>query len=294
MKTQFITLLVTFLSIHLMALPKSVQRDRYIQKAESLMKSGEYQDYVDAYDYYQKAIKLKIKLPKNFYFDYGKCILELKINTYSNKSSSKEAKKAFDKYLSKIKKMFEEITEDRTKESVMTSYTELLTQIRTLPGFANEDEKSIFKKFEKEYIKSGKLPSFVKESLNSLVKAKADFDKGKITVTEVNKVLKEVRNILTEIKSFRDKNYLKELTNKKLVLSYGENKTFELVNFGDLVYLIDNVSGNIFELGKNNSFTKSKKTLDDLQDNSKIKRLVSNSKLIEAVKKVLSVDEISF
>ncbi len=199
-----------------------------------------------------------------------------------------------DKYLAKIKKMFEEITEERTKESIITSYSELLTQIRSLPEFHDENEKTIFKKFEKEYIDSGKLPAFTKKSLKSLIKAKSDFDKGKITVTEVNKVLKEVRNILTEIKTYRDKNYLSELNNRRLILNYDNNKNFELINFENKVYLIKNDSNEIFELDKDNNFKKTKINLEILNDNSKINNLNLNSNLIKACEKLLKTDKILF
>jgi len=142
-------------------------------------------------------------------------------------------------YLKKIKKMFEEITDEKTKESIVSAYTELITQLQTLPGLGEVGEEEIFKKFEKEFIKSGKMPSFVKASLKSMVKAKADFDKGKITITEVNKALKEVRNVHSEIRDFKNKQMANDFGRKRLIFNYDENKLSEIIKYDSKTYLLD-------------------------------------------------------
>ncbi|MFW6273082.1 MAG: hypothetical protein ACOC2U_04825, partial [bacterium] len=63
-----------------------------------------------------------------------------------------------EKYLDKVKKMFEKISEDKTKDSIVGYFNELLTQIRTLPGYSDLPENKLFSLFEKEYVDSGKLP----------------------------------------------------------------------------------------------------------------------------------------
>ncbi len=196
-----------------------------------------------------------------------------------------------DKYLTKIKKMFEEISDEKTKESLISSINELINQIRTLPGFSEEKESTIILKFEKEYISTKKLPEFVKKSIISMKKAQKDFKSGKLTTTEVNKVLKEIRNIMSEIKTYRDRKLLSEINSKKLLLTYDSNKSFELIHFENEIYLIDLSNEIIFEM-KNGKFIKSKVEKDIFLDNSKITSLPLTSDLIEAAKVILKTKEI--
>lgn len=75
---------------------KEIQLDNYIKKAKSLTKLSKHEE---AYDYYEKARKLNIKLPKDFYYYYGYAIFRLKAHTFSKKATWKDAKDAFQTYL---------------------------------------------------------------------------------------------------------------------------------------------------------------------------------------------------
>lgn len=75
---------------------KKRELDNYIKKAKNLTKL---QKREEAYVYYKKAEDLNIKLPKDFYYYYGYAIFRLKAHTFSKKASWKEAKEAFQTYL---------------------------------------------------------------------------------------------------------------------------------------------------------------------------------------------------
>lgn len=198
-----------------------------------------------------------------------------------------------EKFLEKIKKMFEEISEDRIKESIISSYSELLTQIRTLPGFADEIEKTCLSRFISEYVKSGKLPLFVEEYVNNLIKTKELFEKGKSTSSQINKVLKEVRNVMAEIKDYRDKKILSDMNNRKLVLTYNDSKQIELVNYENKIYLIELSQDKVYELTKD-KFKESKLKREEFFDTTKIFSISIDENLISALKKILKVDSIQF
>ncbi len=194
-------------------------------------------------------------------------------------------------FLQKIKKMFEEVTEERTKDSVVTAYSELLTQMRTLPGYKELDETKLLKKFSAEFVETKKLPSFVKVALDSINKAKKDYDSGKITVTEVNKILKEIRNVLTEIKEYREKNALSEVNRKKLIITYNKDKTAELLCMDSKTYLNDLSSNKLYELEKD-EFKESKTPKEELTDSDKIQNLELTSKLLDSAKKTLGAKDL--
>ncbi len=189
-----------------------------------------------------------------------------------------------EKFLEKIKKMFEKISEDKTKDSIVFSYNELLNQIRSLPGYSQINDTELFKLFEKEYVDSGKLPPFIKKSLTNFQKAKQDYDKGKATNTEINKVLKEARNIMAEIKNYRDTNLLSEINDKKIILKYDENKSAELLNSDGNIYLLVLESGKTYKL--DTEFKEEKVNFQEIQS-GKLKSIALNAKLLTALEKLL-------
>ena len=193
-------------------------------------------------------------------------------------------------FLKNIKKMFEEITEEKTKESIISNYTGLLSEIRNLPGFADVKEDKVFAKVEKDLIKSGKIPSFVKSSLKSISKAKADYDKGKITATEVNKALKEVRNVLTEVREHRNKIMAQDFGRKRFLFNYDKDKLAEIINYEDKNYLLDLANNKGYELtGKSKEFLLE---AESFSDNNKYGALKVDETLITLAKKLLKTKEI--
>lgn len=198
-----------------------------------------------------------------------------------------------EKYLDNMKKMFEDVTEQRTKDSLMSSYNELLNQMRTLPGLFELEEKKLLAEFQKQYVEAKKLPSFVKKSFAGILKAKDDYDKGSISITEVNKILKEVRNVLTEIKSYRDKSLLDEVNRRRLVLTYDGKGTLELLNYENQTYLLDTSQLKTYVLDKT-VFKNSDKKKEDFVDNTKLANLEIDEALLTAVKKAVGAKSLSF
>lgn len=194
-------------------------------------------------------------------------------------------------FLKNVKKMFEQITEEKTKDSVISTYQELLNQMRAFPGYSELEEDTLLKRFENEYISSGKLPTFVKTSLRDTVKAKKDHEKGKLSLTEVNKVLKEARNVLKEIKEYRNKASLSEIQSRKLQIKYDERGVAEILNYENKNYLVDLTSEMVFEF-VSGTFKESKKKREDLVDVEKISALSLNDKLFAEAKKILKAKEV--
>ncbi len=194
-------------------------------------------------------------------------------------------------YLKNIKKMFEQMSEEKTKESILTSYAELLSQLRTLPGLSEATEKDIFAKFEKDFVKSGKMPSFVKDSVKSMMKAKSDYEKGTLTVTEVNKTLKEVRNVFSEIRDFKNKQMANDFGRKRLIFNYGENKLAEIIKYDSKIYLLDLANNKNYELASNKA-KEIKFDESSFADHTKFEAIILDESLIKTAKNTLKVKEI--
>jgi len=226
------------------------------------------------YDAFEAAVKLFKELEHN------------KEKSVKGKDLDKMITEAED-FLKNVKKMFEEISENRTKESMQSSYNELINQLRTLIGYSDKSEKEIISLFEKDYVKTAKVAPFVKDSIKSIIKLKEEHDKGKINITEANKFLKEVRNVLSEIKGVRESDLLGEVSKKKLQLKDENNKAIQIFNYSGKIYLIEFSTQEVYEF-KEGTFNKLKESQNFL-DNSMYMKFELNEQIILAVKKTLKV-----
>jgi len=198
-----------------------------------------------------------------------------------------------EEYLKNIKNIFEEISEERTKESIMNSYNELLSQIRTLPGFSDLSESGVFEKFRKEYVDTGRVPGFVSSSLENIWRAKNDYYGGKITVTEVNKVLKEIRNVLAEVKSYKNRDLSGEVEDKKMTMRTSDDRTFELFNYDEQFYLLDLSKEKLYYLNDDEEF-ELQDEIYNFSDPSKFSSFELKPQIIERIKSTLGADKIYF
>jgi uncharacterized protein (UPF0332 family) len=230
-------------------------------------------------------------------------ILENTVKTFKKLEHDKEGTKVTgadvdkmiadsEEFLKKMKEMFEGITAQRTKDSIMSTYAELLNQMSSLPELSDIAEKDIFKKFEKLFVDTGKVGSFVKEGIKDLLKAKKDYESDNLSVTEVNKVLKETRSVLTEIKEYKGKSLVDSyFRDKKVSFIYDKDKNAELMNYDGVVYLIDPSSDKYFKFEKN-GFVEIELTEDSFLESSKYKNINLNEDLISNIKSVLKTKEI--
>ena len=196
-----------------------------------------------------------------------------------------------EEFLKNMKKIFEEVTQQRSNDSVLSAYNELINQIRTLPNYSEISADEILDTFEKEYVESGRLSSFVTEAMVSIRKAKKDYDENNLTQTEVNSVLKDIRNVLAEIKDYRDRNILSELNKKRIPLNYSSGMVAELFNYAGTIYL--NVSGTVYEY-RADGFEETSKKDDEFKHPSEYGSVKLSEDLLQKVRDVLGVDEIYF
>ena len=197
------------------------------------------------------------------------------------------------KFLEKIKILFENITKEKTQETVKLNYDELVIEIKTISGFEKiNDTKKLFKKFTNEFVKTLKVPNFVEKSFDEILKNKKDLDQNKLTQTEVNKVIKQIRICLVEVKNIKQKGLLNIVKSQnKLLFTYNENQRAEVFKYENKIYLIKLDNNELSTLIKNN-FEKSNKTPMDFTETENFEKIKFETSLIDKVKNFLKVKEI--
>ena len=99
-----------------------------------------------------------------------------------------------------------------------------------LEGVERVDDVEIVGIFEDEMISSGKIPAKFLRILNSIIKAKKDYDDRKLTKAEVEKVKKDSENFVKFLVEYMQRKRGKELERAKVRVKHGEK-------FGEVLLL---------------------------------------------------------
>src|SRR3989339_2060724 len=98
------------------------------------------------------------------------------------------------KYLSRIKRLFTQIEKIKEEQDMVHIYDTVVTIIRDvlkLEGIERVSDIEIVKIFEDKMISEGKIPAKYLRVLNEILKAKKDYDEGKLSRQEVEKIKKD-------------------------------------------------------------------------------------------------------
>ena len=148
-----------------------------------------------------------------------------------------------EKYLKRIKKLFEEIEVMKEKEEMVNTYESVVPIIRDilrLEGIERVKNAEIIKLFETEMIHLGKMPEKYIRILNHIVKAKKDYDTGKLNKAEINKVRTESRGFIKFMVEYMQRKRGKELERTKIRVKHGDK-------YGEVI-LLDKVAFIVHDL----------------------------------------------
>jgi len=148
-----------------------------------------------------------------------------------------------DKYLKRLKKLFTQIEAIKEKETMLKAYEHITTVVRDilhLEGMEKTPEDKLLKTFEEELVHSGKLPATMHRSLETISKAKKDFDAGKLTKTEVDQVRKESNELIRQLVEYLQRKRGRELEKARLRFKYGQ-KFGEVLLLGTEAFIVHDI-----------------------------------------------------
>ena len=146
-------------------------------------------------------------------------------------------------YLKRIKKLFGQIEKIREEESMLYVYDTVVTVIRDilkLEGIQRASDLKIVKIFEDEIISKGKIPAKFLRILNSIMKAKKDYDNKKLTKAEVEKVKKSSQEFIRFMVEYIQRKRGMEIEKTKVRVKYGD-KYGEVLLLGKKAYIIHDI-----------------------------------------------------
>jgi len=146
-------------------------------------------------------------------------------------------------YLKRIKTLFSEIEKIKEEEDIVKIYDTVVTIIRDilrLEGVEKVSDTEIVKIFEDEMISKGKIPANFLRILNELIKAKKDYDAGKLTKTEVENVKKNSRAFIKFMVEYIQRKRGRELEKTKIRVKHGD-KYGEVILLGKEAFIIHDI-----------------------------------------------------
>ena len=132
--------------------------------------------------------------------------------------------KGAEKYLKRVKKLFEEIQEMKKKKDMIHLYDTVVTIIRDvlkLEGIEKVSDLEVVRIFEDELISTGKIPAKFLRLLNEIVKAKKNYDAGKLTKAEVDKIKKKSGEFIKFLVEYMQRKRGRELERARIRVKHG-------------------------------------------------------------------------
>ncbi len=158
-----------------------------------------------------------------------------------------------EKYLKRIKKLFEEIQKMKEEESIIKIYDTTSTIIRdalALEGRKSVEEEKLVKVFEDACITSGKVPSKYLRTLQDLLKAKRDYEAKTLTKAEIENVKREANEFIRFMVEHIQRKRGRELERAKIRIKYGNDKFGEVLLLDKTAFIISDIDAEEKEISK--------------------------------------------
>ncbi len=154
-----------------------------------------------------------------------------------------ELLKACDKYLHKIKELFKDIESMREKDTMLQIYDSMVVIVRDilrLEGVEKAKDTELMKYFESALVEQGKVPEKYLRILDLVVKGKKDYDTGKLTKTEVEKIRKDATDLIRFLVEYLQRKRGRELERLKIRVKHGD-KIGEVTLLGDAAFIVHDI-----------------------------------------------------
>lgn len=156
------------------------------------------------------------------------------------------------KYLKRLTELFKQIEKLKEEESVKHNYETVVTVVRDilkLEGIEKVSDTDILKIFESEVVHKGVIPEKYLRILKDIIKAKKDYDSGKLSKTEVQEVNKDAREFIKFLIEYIQRKRGRELERVKIRVKHG-NRYGEVIILDKDVFIIHDIDNEDKEISK--------------------------------------------
>lgn len=148
------------------------------------------------------------------------------------------------KYLNRIRKLFAQIEERKEKESILEVYdgcVGIAKEILAEHGIVDVDTKDIEKLFKEQVIAKERLPEKYQALFARVLRAKRDYEQGKLTRQEVHAIKKDAYEFMKVITAHMQRKHAQAFREACIRFKYGE-RVGELIVCDDIAFLIRDIT----------------------------------------------------
>jgi polyhydroxyalkanoate synthesis regulator phasin len=180
-----------------------------------------------------------------------------------------------EEYLKRLKELRVQIDKKAQEKTIESIYADTINLLKSILG--NKAPSLLVQDFEKQLVKKGKMTPQHMRILRSIISAKADFKKKKLTAHKVDDVRKEASTLINDLIEFSQRCDLVSLEKGKMRLKFKDNTGELLISDGKAFLFKDNKVFNITlgkvedsNMGEVSESVESQKTKDLVEFNSRI------------------------
>jgi len=144
-----------------------------------------------------------------------------------------------DKYLKRIKRLFTQIEKIREQQEMLNIYDTITTVIRDvlrLEGVEKIKENEMLDIVEDKLVSEGKIPSKFFRTLQELMKAKKDYDEGRLSKVEVEKIHLDSGALIKYLVEYMQRKRGREFDRLKIKVKHG-GKFGEVILIGEGAFI---------------------------------------------------------
>ncbi|MEM4711095.1 MAG: nucleotidyltransferase domain-containing protein [Candidatus Woesearchaeota archaeon] len=156
------------------------------------------------------------------------------------------------KYLKRMNELFKQIEELKEKEGMIHNYESVVTVVRDtlrLEGLEKISDTEILKAFELHLIHKGHVPEKYLRILKDVIKAKKDYESGRLTKTEIHQINKDSRELIRFLIEHIQRKKSRELEKVRIRVKHG-NDFGEVIILEDTAFIIHNLNDENKEVSK--------------------------------------------
>lgn len=150
--------------------------------------------------------------------------------------------KTSEDYLNRLKKLFDEINDNKEKENLTylaDTVAHISRDVLRTEGVEKIKETEIIKKFEEKLVETGKLPQTTVRDLKKVMTAQKNFEKG-MDKAEIHKIGTTAHKLIRELTDQIQRTRGRELERTRIRVKYGK-KFGEVVILGNLAFIIPDI-----------------------------------------------------
>ncbi|MFP4568100.1 MAG: nucleotidyltransferase domain-containing protein [Candidatus Woesearchaeota archaeon] len=148
-----------------------------------------------------------------------------------------------EQYLSRMKKLFDEIASLKDHGVFEKLYDELIHALKEVLRIHGQDdvtEKDLLKVTKNKLADKGLLSPNTYTELKNIIHNKKEFDAGKLAKPEVSKLLSNAKFVIMELMEHAQRRRLMEMQKTRVQFKHGK-KTGEIILSGDNMFLIEDI-----------------------------------------------------